>query len=113
MAAHLRLLLWMTFFASFALGSDHFVNPPDLTSQNAPLSSYPVFAVGDILDVSWVTDADVVDLVINQLNSPLTEIDRTPNSGKHWTFIQKAVILTPDSFIDHRRLHLENHDRWQ
>ena len=82
MALDLGLLLGIIFSASFALGNDHFINPPDLSSQTASLSSYPVYAVGDILDVSWVTTADVVDLVINQLNSPLTEIDRTPNSGK-------------------------------
>jgi hypothetical protein len=82
MALALGLLLLITFSASFAVKADHFVNPPDLSSQTASLSSYPVYAVGDILDVSWVTTADVVDLVINQLNSPLTEIDRTPNSGK-------------------------------
>lgn len=80
----LRLLLWIIFSASFALGlgNDHFINPPDLSSQTASLTSYPVYAVGDILAVSWVTTADVVDLVINQLNSPATQIDRTPNSGK-------------------------------
>jgi hypothetical protein len=82
MALGLGLLLWIIFSASFALGKDYFINPPDLSYQITSLGSYPVCAVGDILDVSWVTAADVVDLVINQLNSPATEIDRTPNSGK-------------------------------
>jgi hypothetical protein len=82
MALDLGLLLGIIFSVSFVLGNDHFVNPPNLNSQTTSLSSYPVYTVGDILDVSWVTTADVVDLVINQLNSPLTEIDRTPNSGK-------------------------------
>jgi hypothetical protein len=83
MALDLGLLLWIICFAFFALGSDHFINPPDFSSQKTTSpSSYPVYAVGDILDVSWVTAAGVVDLVINQLNSPPTEIDRTPNSGE-------------------------------
>lgn len=84
MAPDLHLLLWMLFAAAFARGNDHFVNPPDISSQTGPLSSYPVYAVGDIITVSWVTAADLVDLVINQLNSPLTQIDRTPNSRKWW-----------------------------
>ena len=75
MALDPGLLLWIIFSTSFALGNNHFVNPPDLNSQTVLLSSYPVYAVGGIIDVSWVTTADVVDLVINQLNSPLTEID--------------------------------------
>lgn len=73
------------------------MNPPDLSSQTGPLSSYPVYAVGDILDVSWVTTADVVDLVINQLNSPLTEIDRTPNSASLTTDTYTWKVTTDGS----------------
>ena len=86
MAIYLCLLLWKLFSASFALENDHFINPPDLSSQTTSPSSYPVYAVGDILDVSWVTSAGAVNLIINQLNSSLTEIDRTLNSGKWGKF---------------------------
>ncbi|KAG9243378.1 hypothetical protein BJ878DRAFT_120824 [Calycina marina] len=81
MALNLGLLLWMIFSASFALGNDHFINTLDLNSQTASLSSYPVHRVGDILDVSWVIAAGIVDFVLKQLNSPVKEIDRTPNSA--------------------------------
>jgi hypothetical protein len=82
MALYLGFLLWIIILAPSTLGNDHFINPPDLSSQTGSFSSYPVYAVGDILDISWVTAAAIVDLVINQLNSPVTEIDRTPNSGE-------------------------------
>jgi hypothetical protein len=83
MASFLCLLLSITCLTSsvFGLGS-RFINPPDYSSQSSNPSTYPVYAVGDIIDLSWSTAADVVDLIINQENSPVTAIDRTPNSGE-------------------------------
>lgn len=61
-----------------------FIEPPALGSESSDPRTFKVYAVGDILDVSWTansTSEATYDLVINQRNSPSTQIDRTPNSG--------------------------------
>lgn len=75
-------LFWIIISGSIVLGAEQFINPPDLPSQTGSKAFYPVFSVGDVLEVSWLTSSDFVDLVINQLGSPATAIDRTPNSGE-------------------------------
>lgn len=52
MAPYQALLWCIIISASIALGDDHFVSPPYLSSQTASINSFPVYAVGDILDVS-------------------------------------------------------------
>ncbi|KAL3417765.1 hypothetical protein PVAG01_10775 [Phlyctema vagabunda] len=77
-----RLLLFAVFLisCSFALADDGFINPPEESTENSLPSNYQVYKVGDILEVSWSTEAAVVDLIINQRDSPATQIDRPPNS---------------------------------
>ena len=81
--ALVSLILFTPFIAAQKT-TGRFIEPREFGSESSDPRTYKVYKVGDILDVSWTTNASagaVFDLVINQLNSPVTQIDRTPNSG--------------------------------
>lgn len=84
MTTSLFLLLLIIYSASSAgnPGEGYFINPPEESTPDPSPSFQPVYKVGDILEVSWSTDTDFVDLIVNQLNSPATEIDRPPNASE-------------------------------
>lgn len=83
MATFSLLIASLLFLANSTFAaSNYFENPPDIGTATTNPSNFQVYKVGDILDVSWVTNANVVDLIINQKGTPNTEIDRPPNSGK-------------------------------
>ena len=84
---HILLLASIVCIISFAAAqtTGRFIEPPELGTKSSDPRTFKVYKVGEILDVSWTTNSPegaVFDLVINQLGSPITQIDRTPNSGK-------------------------------
>jgi hypothetical protein len=81
MAPCLALIASVISLASFTLGqSNYFKNPPDSSTASKNPANFTPYKVGDSLDVAWVTNAAVVDLVVYQSGNP--QINRAPNSGK-------------------------------
>jgi len=63
-----------------------FTNPPD-GNPDALASDNEVFTIGDSLQVTWTTNASVLNLAIWQysadsLNAPIGTLQYLPNSGK-------------------------------
>ncbi|KAH8754458.1 hypothetical protein BGZ57DRAFT_958317 [Hyaloscypha finlandica] len=75
-------LLIIPYATVFALtgSTSHFINPPEekIPDQDANINS--VYRVGDIVNIAWSTPEAVVNLIIHQDNSSLTEVDYLPNS---------------------------------
>jgi hypothetical protein len=76
----LLIIPYATVFARTGTTS-HFINPPEekIPDQNDNINS--VYRVGDIVNIAWSTSEGLVNLIINQDNSSLTELDYLPNSG--------------------------------
>ena len=80
----LVFLLPITFAARVALAQSQFINPPEEKTPLSP-SINSIYRVGDVVNIAWTTTEKEITLIINQLNSPLTEIDYLPNSGSFKT----------------------------
>jgi len=74
---------WFLSLLSLGLAADtvSFIYPGPLTNPEPKANTFPILKVGQVVDISW-TSSETVDLIINQRNSPSTQIDRTPNSGR-------------------------------
>jgi hypothetical protein len=68
MAPFLILLVSLVFFISCAVGDvkDEFENPPDASTKPKSAGKNPIYNVGDEVDFSWNTNADKVDVFIQQ-----------------------------------------------
>ncbi|KAG9231124.1 hypothetical protein BJ875DRAFT_517948 [Amylocarpus encephaloides] len=68
MAAFSRVLLFASCIVPLALcQAARFQKPPEASAASSEPSTFPVHKVGDILEVTWTTSVDVVDLIINQI----------------------------------------------
>jgi hypothetical protein len=80
------LLVSVLFALLIALVSSDgsFISPPEATtSQSTNPANFPVYSVGDTLNLVWNDTYDLVTLIVNQLNSPLTQIDYLPDSSSY------------------------------
>lgn len=75
------LFLSSAFFILAQSTTVQFIYPGPLTNPEPKANTFPILTVGNVVQITW-TDSEVVDLIINQRNSPSTQIDRTPNSGE-------------------------------
>jgi hypothetical protein len=76
--ALLHVSLTIFFLSTFVNGGGNFIVPPEATDTQI---DFPVYQVGDILPISWNDTFDLVTLIVNQLKSPVTQIDYLPDSS--------------------------------
>ncbi|KAF4637265.1 hypothetical protein G7Y89_g814 [Cudoniella acicularis] len=78
--ARFSILLLSLAYSALTHANNAFISPPDYGNGGQSASKNTVYNVGDLINIAWNTTSSPVTLVINQLNSPATEIDYLPNS---------------------------------
>lgn len=111
------LLLCGVYCASLVAGDSSFTSPAELDDAGTwnPAQNQ-ILKVGDFFDIAWTTTEEIVTLIINQDNSPSTQIDYLPNSRKSlFLHLRKAKVRIDIFFRGHnpKIIQLESHNRWQ
>jgi len=77
------LLLSVLYGASLVAADSNFIYPVELDDAGTwDATKNEIVAVGTFFNIAWTTSEEIVTLIINQNESPTTEIDYLPNSRR-------------------------------